>query len=93
MAQELTLAFIGGGNMASALASGLIGKRCGAHDVHIVDPGDAAREHWTAQGCSAAPVADERGRRTTFAGLGVVMAAWTLDALLQAVAGPSPLFL
>ena len=27
MNQELTLAFIGGGNMANALASGLIGKR------------------------------------------------------------------
>ncbi|HVI25243.1 MAG TPA: O-antigen ligase [Xanthomonadaceae bacterium] len=40
----------------------------------------------------AAAVANERGRRTTFAGLGVIMAVWTLDALLQAVAGTSPLF-
>jgi O-antigen ligase len=40
----------------------------------------------------AAAVAKERGRRTTFAGLGVIMAVWTLDALLQAISGTSPLF-
>lgn len=54
MANELSLAFIGGGNMAGALASGLIGKRCGAHDVHIVDPDASARERWTRQGVSVA---------------------------------------
>lgn len=40
----------------------------------------------------AAAVADERGRRVTFGGLAVIVAAWTLDALLQAVLGASPLF-
>ncbi len=33
-----------------------------------------------------------RGRRTTFTGLAVIVAVWTLDALLQAVTGSSPLF-
>ncbi|KAA0911956.1 pyrroline-5-carboxylate reductase [Pusillimonas sp. ANT_WB101] len=54
MANELSLAFIGGGNMAGALASGLIGKRCGAHDVHIIDPDASARERWARQGVSVA---------------------------------------
>ncbi len=40
----------------------------------------------------AAAVSDARGRRITFAGLAIIMAAWTLDALLQAVTGTSPLF-
>jgi O-antigen ligase len=40
----------------------------------------------------AAAVADTRGRRITFAGLGVIVGIWTLDALLQAVLGTSPLF-
>src|SRR5690606_7109974 len=40
----------------------------------------------------AAAVADAPGRRTTFGGLAIIMAAWTLDALVQAVAGTSPLF-
>ena len=41
---------------------------------------------------AAAAVADARGRRTTFTGLGVIVAVWTVDALLQAVSGTSPLF-
>ncbi|MCL6712363.1 O-antigen ligase family protein [Pseudomonas sp. R2.Fl] len=40
----------------------------------------------------AAAVANERGRRTTFGGLAVIVALWTCDALLQAVSGTSPLF-
>ena len=40
----------------------------------------------------AAAVADSRSRRTTFGGLGVIVGVWTVDALLQALAGTSPLF-
>ena len=40
----------------------------------------------------AAAVADPRGRRTTFGGLAVIVGLWTLDALLQALTGTSPLF-
>jgi len=58
--QELGLAFIGGGNMATALASGLIGKRCAAADVHVIDPQEAALESWRERGCSTAPQADEQ---------------------------------
>ncbi|WP_147653162.1 O-antigen ligase family protein [Vulcaniibacterium gelatinicum] len=41
---------------------------------------------------AAAAVADERGRRVTFGGLAVIVAVWTADALLEALAGTSPLF-
>jgi O-antigen ligase len=40
----------------------------------------------------AAAVADARGRRITFTGLAIIVGAWTLDALLQAMTGTSPLF-
>ena len=40
----------------------------------------------------AAAVGDARGRRTTFGGLAIIVAVWTVDALLQAVTGTSPLF-
>ena len=40
----------------------------------------------------AAAVADARGRRITFGGLAIIVGIWTLDALLQAVSGTSPLF-
>ena len=40
----------------------------------------------------AAAVADPRGRRITFGGLGIIVAVWTLDGLLQALFGASPLF-
>lgn len=60
MNHELTIAFIGGGNMATALGAGLIGKRCGAHDVHVVDIEPAALTAWAEQGCTTATAADER---------------------------------
>lgn len=41
---------------------------------------------------AASAVADARGRRITFGGLAVVVAVWTLDALVQAASGTSPLF-
>ncbi|WP_045764309.1 O-antigen ligase family protein [Xanthomonas albilineans] len=40
----------------------------------------------------AMAVATPRGRRLTFNGLGVIAAIWTLDALVQALCGTSPLF-
>jgi O-antigen ligase len=40
----------------------------------------------------AVAVATDARRRITFAGLGVVVALWVLDALAQAAAGTSPLF-
>lgn len=65
MSKELTLAFIGGGNMASALAAGLIGKRCGAHDVHVIDPDESARNRWAQLGATVCAQADASltGRR------------------------------
>lgn len=41
---------------------------------------------------AAAAVAGARDRRITFAGLAIILGLWTLDALVQAVAGTSPLF-
>jgi O-antigen ligase len=40
----------------------------------------------------ASAVANERGRRRTFDGIAVIVAVWTLDALLEALSGTSPLF-
>lgn len=63
-----------------------------------IDPGRALRESlldlrylpflWLV----AIAVAHEGARRTTFGGLAVILAIWTIDALLQAVVGSSPLF-
>lgn len=41
---------------------------------------------------AASAVANARGRRLTFTGLGVIAGAWALDALAQAAFGTSPLF-
>ena len=40
----------------------------------------------------ASAVASDRGRRITFGGLGIIVGVWTLDAVLQALFGTSPLF-
>ncbi|RZA21438.1 MAG: O-antigen ligase family protein [Lysobacteraceae bacterium] len=41
---------------------------------------------------AAAAVADDTGRRRTFQGLAIIVGIWTLDALLEAASGVSPLF-
>ena len=46
--------------MASALASGLIGKRCAASDVHVIDPDEATRARWAEQGASVSAAADRQ---------------------------------
>lgn len=40
----------------------------------------------------AAAVADDAGRRRTFGGLAIIVGVWTLDALIEAATGASPLF-
>ncbi|GAB3350370.1 O-antigen ligase [Lysobacter tyrosinilyticus] len=40
----------------------------------------------------ASAVATPRGRYITFGGLAIIVGVWTLDALLQAITGTSPLF-
>jgi pyrroline-5-carboxylate reductase len=60
MKTELSLALVGGGNMANALASGLIGRRCAAANVHVIDPGEATRERWAALGTTTAAAPDAR---------------------------------
>lgn len=44
MQNNLKIAFIGGGNMASALIGGLAGKLTDAANIHVVDPNPAALE-------------------------------------------------
>ena len=66
--------------------------------IDAVDHGRAFRESlvdlrylpflWLA----ASAVASPRGRRLTFGGLAVIVGVWTLDALVEIVAGTSPLF-
>ena len=41
---------------------------------------------------AASAVASDAGRRTTFGGLSIIVGVWTVDALLQAFTGTSPLF-
>ena len=41
---------------------------------------------------AASSVASARGRRITFGGLAVIVAIWTVDGLVQALGGASPLF-
>lgn len=61
-AYQMTLAFIGGGNMASALSAGLIGKRCAASDVLVVEPNAELRDKWAEQATLTCPQAEEQLR-------------------------------
>lgn len=57
--EKLTIAFIGGGNMATALACGLAGKVCAAGDIHVIDVNEAALAAWRARGATASTAPDE----------------------------------
>ena len=59
MKNELSIAFIGGGNMAAALASGLAGKVCPAGNIHVIDINEEAHASWQARGMTTATAADE----------------------------------
>ncbi|AHG63988.1 pyrroline-5-carboxylate reductase [Advenella mimigardefordensis] len=59
MKNSLTIAFIGGGNMAGAMLGGLLGNLCQPQDILVVDPGEATRAAWDARGVVTAAVACE----------------------------------
>lgn len=46
MDKKLTIAFIGGGNMASALAAGLVGTHCTPDNVFVIDPNEPVLQGW-----------------------------------------------
>ena len=60
MNNELSLAFIGGGNMASALAGGLADRILPARNIHVIEVNEPAHDAWRARGVSVAAAPDER---------------------------------
>ena len=59
MENQLSIAFIGGGNMAAALASGLAGKVCPAGNIHVIDINAEGHAAWQARGMTTATAGDE----------------------------------
>jgi pyrroline-5-carboxylate reductase len=59
MDKEFSISLIGGGNMATALASGLMGKPCSAHKVHVIDPNASVLTRWKEQGATVAATPDD----------------------------------
>ncbi len=66
--------------------------------IDAVDPARALREvavdvrYLPFLWIVASAVANDAGRRRTFGGLAIIVAAWTVDGLLEAVSNSSPLF-
>lgn len=50
MKQNIKIAFIGGGNMAMAMASGMIGTVCQAGDILVIDINTAGHARWHEKG-------------------------------------------
>lgn len=59
MTPDLSIAFIGGGNMAAALISGLAGKLCPMANIHVVEVNDSVRQSWAERGASVSAGPDE----------------------------------
>jgi len=53
MKNNLTIAFIGGGNMAWALASGLADRLCPAGNIQVIEIHDETRQKWQSRGMTA----------------------------------------
>lgn len=53
-----SVAFIGGGNMANALVSGLLAQYCPSSHVHIVEVSDPLRKTWSERGMSTSATPD-----------------------------------
>jgi pyrroline-5-carboxylate reductase len=60
MNMDTSIAFIGGGNMASALATGLIAKGYSANQLHVIDPNADVQALWQQRGSSAAGAPDDK---------------------------------
>lgn len=60
MRADLHIAFIGGGNMATALGAGMADKICPAANIHVVDIIESSHAAWLARGATAAAAPDER---------------------------------
>ncbi len=58
MNQIPSVAFIGGGNMANALVSGLLSQGCPSTQLHVLEVAEALREQWRARGLSVASAPD-----------------------------------
>lgn len=58
-----TVAFVGGGNMANALVSGLLSQACPLENIHVIEVADTLRTQWAARGVStsAGPDSSLRG--------------------------------
>ena len=52
------IAIVGGGNMASALASGWLNQGCPATHIHVIELSESLRAQWAALGASVASKAD-----------------------------------
>lgn len=63
MKNSLTIAFIGGGNMAGAMLGGLLGNLCQPQDILVVDPSQATRSAWEEKGVPTAAQACEKLNR------------------------------
>ena len=59
MATFPSVAFIGGGNMANALVSGMLAQGCPAEQVHVVEVLDALQEQWRARSVSVCASPDQ----------------------------------
>ncbi|SOE49909.1 pyrroline-5-carboxylate reductase [Orrella dioscoreae] len=55
----LSIAFIGGGNMAAALAAGLAGRLCPASAIHVLEINESAHDPWLAKGMTVSARPDD----------------------------------
>ncbi|MFC4276435.1 pyrroline-5-carboxylate reductase [Achromobacter aloeverae] len=58
--RNLHVAFIGGGNMATALAIGMAGRLCPPGQIHAIDINTDIHAAWHARGATAATAPDEK---------------------------------